>query len=245
MSLNIGERFYNWLTSWRISFGRKNSTQNSSTTSNCSNFSCGSTVSALKDSTKLTRSNVRKVVRFAQENGKVVAQVINNHDRDKAVKVVRSFEESIEEVFIKEGVITGFIKVKNLEPGRQVLVRYTEDNWKGFKQVNPRRVERIIDSKGRKQIKTVKEKNGLLSRRRKQVNPSVNSTIVNQEMTYLFKFEVEQTELHQVELVVISSLNNVIDTNHQQCYLFKRSRRSWEANGTPKPSPKDIYNNSN
>jgi hypothetical protein len=184
---------------------------------------------------------VKKVVRFAQENGKVVAEVINNHDRNK-VKVVRPFEEAIEEVYIKDGIITGFIKVKNLEAGRQVLVRYSEDSWKGFKQVTPRRVERITDPKGREEIKIVKERNGLLSRRRKQVNPSANSRVASQEMTYLFKIEVEQPELRQVELVVISSLNNVIDTNHQQCYLFKCSRRSWEANSNALPSARESHN---
>ena len=233
-------RIYNWITwitSWRITIGRKDSNSNPST-SNSSNFSSGSTVSALKDSTKLTRSNVKKVVRFAQEaNGKVVAEVINTDER---VNFVRPFEESIDEVYIKEKVITGFIKVKNLESGRQVLVRYSEDNWKSFKQVIPRRVERITNSKGKEEIKIIKERNGLLSRRRKQVNPSANSPIATQEMTYLFKIEVEQPELRQVELVVISSLNNVIDTNHQQCYLFKRSRRSWEANTKALSSSREI-----
>ena len=231
-------RLHNWWTSWSwsISFGRKNSSSNVPSTSNGSNFSSGSIVSALKDSTKLTSSNTKKVVRFAEYNGKVVAEVFNDGDRDNTINVKQPLEESLEEVYIKDGRISGFIKVKHLESGRQVLVRYTEDNWKCFKQVESRRVERIIDSKGKMQIKRVKERNSILSRRRKQVNPSV-------DYTYLFEFCMDQAEVHQVELVVISSLNDVIDINHKQCYQIKCPRFGWEANGTG-PSPRDICDNS-
>ena len=221
-------RFINWLTSWTVTCGRKTSTASlPSTTSNCSS---GITVSALKDSTKLTSSNTKKVVRFAEANGEVVAEVFYRNDRDRPSKLVRHLEECVDEAYIKNGAITGFIKVKNLESGRQVLVRYTEDNWESFKQVKTKRVIRKTDSKGRQRVKIVKERKNKLLRRRKQINPG--STTANQDTTFLFKIKVDETSLHQVEIVIISSLNNVIDTTHQQCYLFKCSRRGWEDNTT-------------
>lgn len=222
------ERFINWVTSWSVTCGRKTSTVSlPSTTSNCSS---GITVSALKGSTKLTSSNTKKVVRFAEANGEVVAEVFYRSDTDKPTKMVRHLEECVDEVYIKNGTITGFIKVKNLESGRQVLVRYTEDNWESFKQVKPKRVVRKTDSKGRQHLKIVKERKSKLLRRRKQINPG--STTANQQMTFLFKMKVDETALHQVELVIISSLNDEIDTTHQQCYLFKCPRRSWEEHTT-------------
>ena len=217
------ERFINWVTSWSITCGRKSS--NSSLPSTTSNCSSGITVSALKGSTKLTSSNTKKVVRFAEANGEIVAEVFYRNDRDKPTKMIRHLEECVDEVYIKNGTITGFVNVKNLESGRQVLVRYTEDNWESFKQVKPKRVIRKTDSKGRKRMKIVRERRNKLLRRRKQVNPGSI-----QELTFLFKIPVNETTLHQVELVIISSLNDVIDTTHQQCYLFKCPRRSWEEN---------------
>ena len=223
MRRTIG-RFYSWVASWQVSARRKGSTSSvgPSSSSNCSNFSYENTTSALRG--KLTSSNIKKVVRFAEDGGKVLAQVMNNNEE--------RLDEALEEVYIKDGLIRGFIKVRNLEPGRQVIVRYTDNNWKGFKQVQAQHIERIIDSKGKGQIRHVKVKNGKLSRRLKQVNPCVGTKSETHEMTYYFKMKVEQSKLNQVELVIISSFNNVIDTNHQHCYTLKPLRCSWEVNGT-------------
>ena len=237
-SRTLRRRLYNWVASWSISFRRKESTSSASSTINSNFDSAESTVSVLKSSnTRLSSSNIKKVVRFAEEDGKVLTQIMNNHESNK--NVVGSLDESLEDVYMRGGVIRGFITVKNLEAGRQVLVRYTEDNWLGFQQVTSKRVQRTIDSKGRQQLKEVKEKNSRLPRRRKQVDPSPDY-----EKTYFFKFEVDETKLNDVELVIISSLDNVIDTNHRQCYSFKCVRRSWEASSTVCSRPMNVNSSS-
>lgn len=251
MSASVRERFYQWITSWHISSSRKDSmsTGSPSSVSTSSNFSSGSTASALRDRTKLSSSNLKKVVRFAEQDGKVVAEVINVDGWSNVGRDVGPLQESLEEVYIKNGLLSGFITVKNLEPGRQVLVRYTENNWKAFKQTKPRQIRRVIDSKGREKIKFVKEKNSILSRRRKRVKPGeikvLSKNAEAQNVTYLFKIQLDSSNVHYVELVVISSFEDVIDTNHQQCYLLKNTRPSWEASDGPSLSgPSDIYEGS-
>ncbi|XP_046843040.1 uncharacterized protein LOC124437062 isoform X3 [Xenia sp. Carnegie-2017] len=210
---NLRERLHH-LISWRIQVRPKRDLANKrSSSSNISNYSSASATSmtALKDSKKISRTRTMKVVRFAEVDGEVLTEVFENSNEDM------SLDENIDEVYVKNGQVTGFIEVKNLEMGREVLVRYSETNWTDFKQMKPKRVSRIVDRKGHIKIKILPQRNGKRSRRRKQIAPcDVNS---REECTYMFRLGL-QKDLGQLELVVISSFNNIIDTNHKQCYKF-------------------------
>lgn len=161
-------------------------------------------------STSYTSTPMTKQVCFADDRGAELECVhvipIQPTTRRKA------FHETLEEVYINEdGVVTGFLRISNLEPGRKVIVRYTENEWKTFKEVLAYNSE---DSMGDRNFwKSTKTKD-IRSHR----NAPWNKRSKDDVLKYSFNFSISRRMLSRVELVVISTVDGTIDHRHEQRY---------------------------
>ena len=174
--------------------------------------------------TSVATTTIKKKVHFADDCGKALESIHEISDQPPCTS--QRFRESLDEVYVdKHGVLSAFLNVTRLEPGRTLHVRYTENDWRTYKTVAARRVDPTCGVQN-----TEKSRSGISAGETAEDSSSSGISIHSSSgissnddvLRYLFQFPVGKRNC--IELVVVSTLDGTIDNWHDKSYKLRNPR---------------------